>query len=131
MRLFQRSLSVSNHIIMSNDNGASTLAKSSAPVFENLDVSGWRGRVVEDSGIFMFMFDIAPDAEEFPIHTDSAEWLALVISGSGTLYAGTADLQKSDAMNYAAGDFISFQGSTPHGWKNDNAPSRILFVKRS
>ena len=122
---------MSNHIIMSNDNGAGTLSVSAAPEFEALDFKGWQGRAVEDSGIFMFMFDIAPDAVEFPIHADDAEWFALVISGSGTLFAGTADMQQSDGMDYEAGDYITFQGGTPHGWKNGGEPCRILFVKRA
>ena len=122
---------MSSHIIMSNDNGASTLSKSPAPEFEALEFAGWRGRAVEDSGLFMFMFDIAPDAEEFPVHADDAEWLALVVSGSGTLYAGTAEMQKTDGIACQAGDTITFQGGTPHGWKNDAAPGRILFVKRA
>ena len=122
---------MSSHIIMSNDNGASTLSKSPSPEFEALEFKGWQGRAVEDSGVFMFMFDIAPDAEEFPVHADDAEWLALVLSGSGTLYAGTADMQKTDGIAYAAGDYITFQGGTPHGWKNNGEPSRILFVKKA
>ena len=122
---------MSNHIIMSNDNGASSLATSPAPEFEAFDVKGWQGRAVEDSGVFMFMFDIAANAEEFPLHVDAAEWLALVISGSGTLYAGTADMQKTDGMEYRAGDYITFEANTPHGWKNGGEPSRILFVKRA
>lgn len=122
---------MSSHIIMSNVNGASALSKSAAPKFEALDFEGWQGRAVEDSGLFMFMFDIAPDAEEFPIHADDAEWLALVLSGRGTLFAGTAEMQKTDGVDYAAGDYITFQGSTPHGWKNSDEPSRILFVKRA
>ena len=122
---------MSDHIIMSNDNGASALAKTSAPRFEALDFEGWQGRSVEDSGIFMFMFDIAPDAEEFPVHADDAEWLALVLSGSGTLFPGPADMQKTEGMDYHAGDYITFEGGTPHGWKNNGEPSRILFVKRA
>ena len=122
---------MASHIIMSNIDGASSLAKSPAPRFEAFEQKGWQGRAVEDSGIFMFMFDIAPDAEEFPIHADEAEWLALVISGSGTLYAGTADLQKTEGIDYETGDYISFAANTPHGWKNGGEPSRILFVKRA
>ena len=122
---------MASHIIMSNVDGASALAKSPAPEFEAFEFKGWRGRAVEDSGVFMFLFDIAPDAEEFPIHADEAEWLALVLSGAGTLYAGTADMQKTEGMDYQAGDYITFQGGTPHGWKNGGEPSRILFVKRA
>ena len=122
---------MASHIIMSNVDGASALAKSPAPEFETFEFKGWQGRAVEDSGVFMFLFDIAPDAEEFPIHADEAEWLALILSGAGTLYAGTADMQKTDGMDYEAGDYITFQGGTPHGWKNGGAPSRILFVKRA
>lgn len=122
---------MSNHIIMSNNNGASELVKSQVPNFEALEFEGWHGRAVEDSGVFTFIFDIEPDAEEFPIHADQAAWLALVISGSGTLFAGTANLKKTDGMAYQAGDYITFQGGTPHGWKNGGKPSQILFVKRA
>ena len=122
---------MASHIIMSDTGGSSSLAKSPAPGFEAFEFKGWQGRAVEDSGVFTFMFDIASDAEEFPIHADDAEWLALVISGSGTLYAGTADMKKTESMNYQAGDYITFQGGTPHGWKNGGKPSRILFVKRA
>jgi quercetin dioxygenase-like cupin family protein len=122
---------MSSHIIMSNDNGASSLAASPVPEFEAFDFKGWQGRAIEDSGVFMFLFDIAADAEEFPVHADQAEWLAYVVSGSGTLYAGTADMQRTEGMAYAAGDYITFQAGTPHGWKNGGEPSRILFVKRA
>lgn len=122
---------MSSHIIMSNNDGASSLAKSPAPEFDALDFQGWQGHAVEDSGIFMFMFDIAPDAVEFPVHADEAEWLALVISGSGTLFAGTTEMQKTDGIEYQAGDYITFEANTPHGWKNNGEASRILFVKRA
>ena len=122
---------MSSHIVMSNDQGASTLSRSPVPEFSDMDVAGWQGVSLEDSGVFMFMFNIAANAEEFPIHADAAEWLAHVISGSGTLYAGTADLAKTTGIDYEAGDFITFQANTPHGWKNGGSPSRILFVKRS
>jgi len=120
---------MSTHIIMSNDEGASALAKKPAPEFSNLDFPGWQGLSIEDSGLFMFMFNIAAAAAEFPIHADEAEWLAFVVSGAGTLYAGTADLKKTDGIDYEAGDFITFAANTPHGWKNRGEPSRILFVK--
>ncbi|MGB5511300.1 MAG: hypothetical protein WBM87_06295 [Woeseiaceae bacterium] len=120
---------MSSHIVMSNNQGASTLTATPLPEFSDLDIPGWQGLSREDSGVFMFMFNIAADAEEFPIHADEAQWLALVISGSGTLYAGTTDLEKTDGINYVAGDFITFEANTPHGWKNGGTSSRILFVK--
>lgn len=73
---------MSSHITMSNDNGASVMKKSPSPAFEAFEYRGWKGRAVEDSGIFMVLFDIAPEAEEFPIHADESRWLAYVIAGS-------------------------------------------------
>lgn len=121
------------HIIMSNDvNGNSTLESVSGPGFDGQGFpAGWKGAGLEDSGVFMFLFDVAPDAVEFPVHADEAEWLAYVVSGSGTLFTGTAALDRTDGAAYETGDFITFRANTPHGWKSDGEASRILFVKRS
>jgi quercetin dioxygenase-like cupin family protein len=67
---------------------------------------------------------------EFPIHTSEDEWLAYVVSGAGTLYAGTSEMERTEGIEYQAGDFITFEADTPHGWKNGSAESRILFAKR-
>lgn len=122
---------MSSHITMSNSNGASTLTKSDGPKLYTAGHDGWQGLSLEASGVFIFMFDIAPDAAEFPIHASEDKWLAYVISGSGTLFAGTADMEKTEGMSYAAGDFVTFERNTPHGWINDSEPSRILFTKQS
>lgn len=123
---------MSSHITMLNNPGESSLSKQPTPEFSDVDFPpGWQGLTLEDSGVFMFMFNISPRADEFPIHVSEDEWLAYVVSGSGTLYAGTADMQKTDDMAYEAGDFITFAADTPHGWLNGSEKSRILFVKRA
>ena len=121
---------MASHIQMFMEAGGSRLDKKTLPEFEPGDFpAGWVGLAVEDSGIFMFMFNIAADAAEFPIHASEDAWLAYVVSGSGTLYAGTADSERTGGVEYEAGDFITFEAGTPHGWKNGAAPGRILFAK--
>lgn len=124
---------MSRHIIMSNDeHGTSQLDSQAAPAFSGGDFpAGWQGTGLEDSGVFMFLFDVSPGAVEFPVHADEAEWLAYVISGSGTLFAGTAAMEKTTGTRYSAGDVITFRAKTPHGWKTDGESNRILFVKRA
>lgn len=122
---------MSNHIIMSRHQGASSMTRAAAPEFSDLDVPGWQGLSLQDSGVFMFLFNISPGANEFPVHASEDEWLAYVICGSGTLYSGTGEMQRTDGMEYTAGDFITFAANTPHGWKNGDESSRILFAKRA
>ena len=124
---------MSQHFIVSRRaDGSSVVESMEGPEFSDTDFpSGWRGAGLEDAGLFMFQFEIAPGAVEFPVHADPAEWLAYVISGSGTLYAGTAGMEKTDGATYAAGDIITFRSDTPHGWLPDGGASRILFVKRA
>lgn len=119
------------HILMTNEQGASMLASTPLPEFDAGEFpAGWSGLGVEDAGIFMFMFNVSAGAAEFPLHASEDEWLAYVVSGSGTLYAGTADMKQTDSIAYQAGDFITFKADTPHGWKNGSEASRILFTKR-
>lgn len=124
---------MSNHIIMSIDpEGASQLESSPAPQFDESGFpDGWKGMALEDSGVFIFMFEIAEGAVEFPVHASEDEWLAYVVSGSGMLYAGTAAMDRTEGVAYSAGDFITFEGNTPHGWKAAGEPSRILFAKKA
>lgn len=122
---------MANHIIMRQCSGASSLESSVAPEFSALDFTGWQGVSLEDSGVFMFVFIIEPEAVEFPIHSSEDAWLAYVISGTGWLYAGSVDQQATESIEYRSGDFITFQADTPHGWKNGGEKSKILFVKKS
>ena len=124
---------MSQHIIMSiEEDGSSSLETAPAPKFDDAGFpDGWKGMALEASGVFMFMFEIAEGAVEFPVHSSEDEWLAYVVSGSGTLYAGTAEMERTDGVEYSEGDFITFQGDTPHGWKAAGEPSRILFVKQA
>ena len=122
---------MSKHIVLSESEGSSSIAVNTAPEFLPLDFQGWDGRAVEDSGVFMFLFDIAADAVEFPVHADEAEWLAYVVSGSGEMFSGTPDGVKNGSVEYSAGDYITFRANTQHGWRNGGEPGKILFVKRS
>lgn len=124
---------MSQHFIVSlNSDGSSAVDSKAGPEFSGAEFPpGWQGAGVEGAGLFLFQFDISPGAVEFPVHADPAEWLAYVISGSGTLFVGTADGDKTDGTVYQAGDFITFRPDTPHGWKSDGVASRILFVKRA
>jgi len=117
-------------IHVTETDGASTLTSEPAPEPADLDVKGWRGVTLETAGLVAFMFDIAADADEFPIHADGAQWVAHVLSGSGTVHAGNSDLERTSSTAYTAGDFFSFSANTPHGWTTDGSPSRILFVRR-
>lgn len=123
---------MANHIVMTNNNGASELARSPLPEFDAGDFpQGWKGLGIEASGVFIFMFNIAADAVEFDIHASEDEWSAYVVSGSGTLYAGTAEMERTEGMDYQAGDFITFEANTPHCWQNGGEASKILFTKKA
>ncbi|XPF94538.1 cupin domain-containing protein [Colwellia sp. RE-S-Sl-9] len=117
-------------IEMLANSGNSKLVRKNAP-----DISidefpeGWDGVSIEYADVFMFIFTIQPDAAEFPIHSSQDKWLAYVISGSGTLIAGNSQNEQTQSMEYKAGDFISFEADTPHGWKNNKQLSKILFTK--
>lgn len=122
---------MNSHITMSIEGNASTLSKSTAPEFEVLDIEGWRGAALEDSGLFTYMFNIEAGAPVYPIHSDDAQWVAYVISGKGILYSGDRDGNETGQMEYQAGDYITFMPNTPHGWKNGNSKSQILLVKQA
>lgn len=118
---------MSKHIIVSGKAGDSFLTSEAQPPFEDMDFSGWQGLAIEKAGIFMF--NISANAVEFPLHTSDLSWSAYVISGSGTLFSGNKDLEKSDSILYKSGDFITFEADTPHAWKSDNVESRIIFIQ--
>lgn len=120
---------MNKHITMHLDNLTSYLKDKPSAEFEPLGFKGWRGRAVEDSGLFTFMFDIAPDSEPYPLHTDHSAWLAYVIKGSGTLLGGTEPEDVTCEVKFQAGDYITFDPSTPHAWRNDNVSTQILFMK--
>lgn len=123
---------MANHIVMSEKDGASFLSQSAAPEFSSDDFpGGWEGMGVEASGVFIFVLKVAADAEEFPIHASEDEWLGYVVSGSGTLYAGTAESEKTEGKEYSEGDFVTFEANTPHGWVNAGGESKILFAKKA
>ncbi|MBY6188933.1 cupin domain-containing protein [Microbulbifer agarilyticus] len=121
---------MSRHLTMFEHQGASTIEVAEAPSFTSHEnMSGWKARAVEDAGIFMFQFAIEPNAVEYPVHTSDEAWLAYVVSGHGTLYAGDANGNRTQGVDYRAGDFITFKPNTPHGWKNGDEKSQIAFVK--
>lgn len=116
---------------MTKTRKASVLSSKDAPEFEPLDLTGWQGLTFDDVGLSFFIFNIDADAPEFPIHSSEDRWIAYVISGSGTLYAGEDSGQKTESITYSAGDLITFHSNTPHGWKNDNTKSRILLTRQN
>ncbi|MCM2678509.1 cupin domain-containing protein [Echinimonas agarilytica] len=124
---------MSQHILMSEKEGQSYLASQAAPEFNANDFpEGWSGAGVEASGVFMFILKVDKESDTFELHASEDAWLAYVVSGSGTLLAGTADEQRTESVAYAAGDFITFEANTPHGWINNiDAESRLLFVKQA
>lgn len=122
---------MASHIEMSAHNDGSNLVRNTAPdiVIDEFP-EGWDGQSFEFGNVFMFIFTIQANAVEFPLHSSPDTWLAYVISGSGTLIAGDSNDNKTQEMQYSAGDFITFDANTPHGWRNDNQKSKILFTKR-
>ena len=120
---------MANHILMKNQSGDSVLDQLEAPEFSSADHAGWEGLGVEASGVFLFMFRIEAGAVDFPLHDSPDAWLGYVVSGSGTLHAGSADGKLMDSVAYQAGDFITFEPNTQHGWSNGGEPSKIMFVK--
>lgn len=122
---------MSQHIIMSEESGTSRLETAAAPVFEPLDFSGWKGAGLSGSGLFMFTFEIAPAAVDFPLHADEAEWLAYVVEGSGELLSGDPKGNETGSVEYSAGDYITFHANTQHAWKNGGTKGKILFVKKA
>ena len=119
-----------SHIEMLANEDGSNLARQNAPEIIVDDFpKGWDGQSMEFGGVFMLIFTIQPDAVEFPLHSSEDTWLAYVVTGSGTLIAGDNQENKTQEMQYKAGDFITFDANTPHGWKNDNQLSKILCTK--
>lgn len=123
---------MAQHIVMSEHAEASALSTTSAPEFSSDELpEGWSGMGLEASGVFLFVLKVAEGAAEFPIHASEDQWLGYVVSGEGTLYAGTTNSEKTTGLPYQGGDFITFEANTPHGWLNAGGESRILFAKRS
>ncbi len=120
---------MNKHITMSKVDNMSVLHETNAPAFSLQKHTGWQGLSFDDVGVSLFIFNIAEDATEFPIHSAPDTWIAYVASGSGTLFSGTDSGNKDTSTTYQAGDFITFHPHTPHGWLNNNAASKILFVK--
>ncbi|MBM7036101.1 cupin domain-containing protein [Vibrio ulleungensis] len=124
---------MSNHIKTklngNTPNATSFITVEPNSEFVPLDFQGWRGRAVEASGLFSFMFDIEPGAQPYPLHTDPAEWLAVVVTGSGVLLGGSEPDNELCQQHFVAGDYITFEAGTPHAWRNDQVHTQILFVK--
>lgn len=91
-------------------------------------LAGWQTARLTSAGVNVFLFEIEPRAVEYPMHAAHDAWLGYVATGSGTIFAGTANAKESEAAFYA-GDFITFDPLTPHGWQNGPESTRILFFK--
>lgn len=123
---------MNQHITMSLGERASELTSCALPAYSPLDFPGWKGLAIEDATFFMFVFDIEANAEEFTLHSDENTWLAYVIAGKGTLYAGTKDNQeKTASIPFNAGDAITFEANTPHAWLVGDESSKILFCRKN
>ncbi|BFM13283.1 hypothetical protein R50072_34360 [Simiduia litorea] len=122
---------MNQHIRIKNAGNASRLTTNQAPSFSALDIDGWGGLILDDAGLTLFIFDISADAKEFPVHASEHAWLAYVIAGAGTLYAGNTDNQPLEALDYQAGDLMTFEAHTPHAWKNNGSPGKILFTRKN
>ncbi|WP_026958309.1 cupin domain-containing protein [Aliagarivorans taiwanensis] len=129
------------HILMRTTEQGSELLEQAVPKSEPIalpqanaepaPLTGWSSRMVEDMGLSMLKLTITEDAAEFPIHSSDEPWLAYVVCGQGTLYSGSHQQDKGTGIEYQAGDYISFEANTPHGWLNRANYSEILFVKKS
>ena len=121
---------MTSQIKMLAQSGGSSLVKNNGPdiVIDEFP-EGWDGQSIEFGNVFMFIFTIQENAAEFPLHSSEDTWIAYVASGSGTLIAGDNQNNKTQEMHYAAGDFITFDANTPHGWKNDKQVSKIILSK--
>ena len=121
---------MASHIEILAQASGSNLVRKNAPLSEvDAFPDGWDGQSIEFGDVFMLIFTIQPDAVEFEIHSSEDTWIAYVISGSGTLIAGDNQDKKTHDIDYKAGDFITFDANTPHGWKNNQLLSKILFTK--
>jgi hypothetical protein len=60
---------MTRHISLTNTQSGSELSSAPAPSFESLEIEGWRGRSLDDVGLHFFIFNIADDAAEYPIHS--------------------------------------------------------------
>ncbi|QIA63571.1 cupin domain-containing protein [Vibrio astriarenae] len=108
----------------------SALESSMLPQFTPLDFRGWKGISMQNSSLFMFLFDVEPDADKFPLHADESEWMAYVIEGEGKLVAGNITCnEETEAISFQQGDFISFAPNTPHAWQPGPKKTKILFCK--
>ena len=120
---------MSRHYLMTEKQGTSFLEEVEGPSFSSTDVDGWEGLTVEAAGVFFFMFRIAPNAVEFPMHAAPDEYLGYVVRGSGKLHAGT-EQEKLESVDFNEGDFITFKPDTMPGWTNGPQESKILFVRK-
>ncbi|WP_169305279.1 cupin domain-containing protein [Coraliomargarita akajimensis] len=119
---------MNQHTRMIQNNGISAFEQADMPEFSAADFDGWEGLSLEAAGVFFFMFKVAPDAADFPLHAAPDEYLGYVVKGGGTLYAGSAEA-KTDSIEFSEGDFITFKPDTQHAWTNGDSETKILFVR--
>lgn len=122
---------MNNHIRMTKTDSGSALCSVIAPEFNELDLAGWQGLTFNDIDLNFFIFNIDANASEFPVHSSEDSWIAYIISGSGTLYAGEDSGKRTESVKYRAGDLITFHPNTPHGWKNGTTDSRIILARNT
>ncbi|MEM9253262.1 MAG: cupin domain-containing protein [Planctomycetota bacterium] len=122
---------MAKHIAMVNRDGGSAFDALPTPQSGALEHAGWSGVAVEASGLFCFEIAAEPGAAEFPMHDSPDAWVGYVVCGGGTLYSGSAAGEKLGEVTVAEGDWITFEPNTQHAWKNGDAQTRMLFIKRA
>ncbi|WP_020208763.1 cupin domain-containing protein [Gilvimarinus chinensis] len=120
---------MSFHVIMSKVQNCSILTRSGEPETVEIGVVGWTLQTMNDSGVSLLVLRAEPEADYFAMHTSDEAWLAYVIKGCATLIAGSEPDDITDGIDCYAGDFITFDASTPHAWQTDGHSFEVVLAK--
>ncbi|MEM7807055.1 MAG: cupin domain-containing protein [Planctomycetota bacterium] len=120
---------MARHFHIEVDNGAAVVETNAAPDATPLDPRGWIIRTLDTAGVSTVLLDAEAGAEEFSMHASPDRWFGQVLAGSGTLAYGNAAGNEVGSVRVAAGDLLTFEPDTPHAWRVESEPLRLLFVK--
>ncbi|MBU2887735.1 hypothetical protein KO507_18365 [Gilvimarinus agarilyticus] len=95
----------------------------------DIGVPGWTVQALDDSGVSLLVLRAESGADFFAMHTSDDAWLAYVVHGCATLMAGDEPDDITDGMDCTAGNFITFDASTPHAWQTDGGPFEVVLAK--